>query len=166
MNNNKLREADGLYKERASDDSNPLFNQSMNIDRIPTAIEYSSSSSIDVPFGNDDCQSRYSVPMEIGQIEEQELDVCDNYDAENDFIPDKYSIVVDEFDEDNCDDITFGSLDNDSFISDTALWDEVQNEREQIKKTFILTNKISKETKPLFDFTTCFGPTSIYSNLR
>jgi hypothetical protein len=164
--NNSLDGMDGLCKEQPSTDSDNDFSQPEHIDRIPTAIEYSSSISTGAPFDNEDCQSRYSVPMEIDQIEDKESTECDQYNEENDFIPDQYSILINEDDDDNLDDSTLGSLDNDSFISDTALRDEIQNEREQIKKSYMLTNKIGNVKKPPFDFTTCFGQTSIYNNLR
>lgn len=148
--------------------------RSVTIERIPTAIEYLSSSSIDRSQESDhermESMSRYSVPMEICQkvtvMEEQnelnsrEVDKC----------VDKYSIVDQEFEkydgEDDDDDKStlFGSLDNDSFMSDTALRDEINSEREKIKQSFMQeANEKStalKQKSPFFNVSACFAPAS------
>lgn len=147
--------------------------RSVSIEHIPTAIEYLSSSSIDHSHESDhermESMSRYSVPMEICQkvnvMEEQkELN-----SREIEKRVDKYSIVDQEFEkydgEDDDDKSTlFGSLDNDSFMSDTALRDEINSEREKIKQSFMQqaneTSATLKQKSPFFNVSACFAPAS------
>ena len=163
--------------DEASYDSQNSEYKSVTIDHIPTAIEYLSSSSIDqsLEAAHDHMEvlSRYSVPMEVDQqqnvIEEQsELKHSHLY---NDTGLDKYSVIDQEFekcDEDDDDDdksTLFGSLANDSFVSDTALRDEINTEREKIKQSFMQANEKSKAVKrTFFNVSDCFGPASTSTN--
>ena len=146
---------------------------SVKIDRIPTAIEYSSSSSNAHSFRNNEelAESllRYSVPMEIDVQVKPVLDeqvALSRCHSQDDNALDKYSIVEEEFDDDDDDDegdnsILLGSLDSGSFMSDTALRDEINIEREKIKQSFMIANEKRTPRKHAFcNVSACFGPTN------
>lgn len=145
----------------------------VTIERIPTAIEYSSPSSTDDSLASDheriENMSRYSVPMDIEEtfdiiVKETTLNQCEITE-----IVDKYSIIDQDFENNDGDDdddnksALFGSLNNDSFMSDTALRDEINNEREKIKQSFMQAkenNCAVKQKRHFFNIAACFGSTN------
>ena len=159
--------------DEASYECQKSEHRSVTIDRIPTAIEYLSSSSDDHSLENKDelmeTQSRYSVPMEIDQQVTAKQKVSDHCHRKDDNIMDKYSMIDEDCDNNNDDDddddddksTLFGSLENDSFTSDTALRDEINIEREKIKQSYIFANEKRIVTKqPFFHVSACFGHTN------
>jgi hypothetical protein len=143
-------------------------NRTATIDRIPTVVEYSSSSSNDQSLENDVDENmgkllRYSVPMEINQqVEAVEKHNFSSHCHENeDNFADKYSINDEDnqnYDDDDNDD------ENYSFMSDTALRDEVNIEREKIKLSFVKASEERSTTKQtFFNVSACFGHLSTTS---
>ena len=163
----------GFSWDEASYECQSMEDRSGIIDRIPTAIEYISSSSNDNSLETDDERleslSRYSVPMEINDqldmIEKKNLAM--HYHHKEDNTMDKYSLVDEDnenFDEDDDKSTLFGSLENDSFMSDTALRDEINIEREKIKRSYMLANEHRQTTKEsFFNISACFGHISTNS---
>jgi hypothetical protein len=168
-NNEWNDDIDGYYWNVSADNQQ----QKRKLDRIPTAIEYSSSSSDSASKGEEVVdqmeRSRYYVPMdttscnsnsswESNDNDVNKLDNDDDGDLEQ-RIPDKYCVVIHDHAVENLDEVTFEeSWDNDSFTSDTNVGDEIQRERERIKQLYIQqsSNKNSVMTKSLFSFSNCF----------
>ena len=142
------------------------------IERIPTAIEYLSSSSIDHSQDSDHVRmknkSRYSVPMEIDEKVNVIVDQNELNHREVDELVDKYSIIDEELENHNGDDddksSLSGSLGNDSFMSDTALRNEINSEREKIKQSFMQTSEkntaATQKKSPFFNVSACCEPTT------
>jgi hypothetical protein len=152
--------------DEASYECQRIEELAMPIDRIPTAIEYLSSSSNSHSLENEnecmESQSRYSVPMEMDQQAEMDQNLSDQCDKKEDILVDKYSIIEESsenYDDDDDDKSTlFGSLENDSFTSDTALRDEINIEREKIKQSYMIANEESNSKKQsFFNVSACFG---------
>lgn len=158
--------------DEASYESQNVDDTLVTINHIPTAIEYLPSSSTDHSLENEElmeAQSRYSVPMEIDQqLNVMEVQFAADHCHLEDNVIDKYCIVDEEDenydDEDDDRSTLFGSLETDSFTSDTALRDEINIEREKIKHLFMIANEERKAMKqPFFNVSACFGHVSANS---
>ncbi len=140
------------------------------IDRVPTAIEYSSASSNAHSLHDSEELTesllRYSVPMEIDvqvkSVVTDEQVALSRCHSQDDNALDKYSIVEQEFDDDEDDtSILLESLDSGSFMSDTARRDEINIEREKLKQSFMIANEKRTPRKHAFcNVSACFGPTN------
>lgn len=140
------------------------------IDRIPTAIEYSSSSSVESwnQQADETKSMRYSVEDAWSKGEgitswdtkehNGDDDICRGHSEEYEQdIPDKYSVVMD--DDISSSSSSLESWNDSTFVSDTQFGLEIQQERERLKQLYEQQGKNTVTTmKSFFPFANCFNP--------
>lgn len=135
------------------------------IDRIPTAIEYSSSSSVDswnhpagetksVRYFVEDARN-YGEGSASWYTQEPngQTDVSRVHEEEYAHtIPDRYSVVMED------DDSSLESCNDSTFVSDSQFGLEIQQERERIKQLYEQQGTdTTTMTKSFFPFANCFN---------
>jgi hypothetical protein len=137
------------------------------IDRIPTAIEYTSSSSVDSWNNQADETKSLRYFMEDAWNDEggnASWDTGENSGDEDinhafseDFgeaIPDKYSVVMDD---DASSSSSLESWNDSTFVSDTQFGIEIQQERERLKQLYEQHGTdTASTTNSFFPFANCF----------